>query len=425
MNEKEKKRIALVVNTLSSGGAEHVVANLSRALSDRFGVDIILNDDENITYPYCGNIVSVGMPADGNRMSGKYQIAAMARRTALLVRLRRKRRYSAVISFSDNTNMSNVLSRAGGGRSIISVRYSLEGLERSEHRTAHLHRFILRTCCALADKVVCCSEEISCELKEKYPKTGRKLEVIYNGVDLDHPGGIHAAERMKRTYDADEEASCPRIINIGRMSEQKAQWHLLYALRELKERGMRAGLTVLGDGTLRPQLEALAEKLGIDDQVSMPGWTEDIAVYLADSDAAVFTSDYEGFCNAILEAMSCGVPCISTDHRTGAREMIAPGTDCRIKVTDRIDHAEHGILIPVCSGDIGSSAGRKDGAVNTRPVTAEEVLLADAIEELLKDKSLACRYSEAGLKRARELSLKAAADRWARLILGNTDQKQH
>ena len=145
-NKVDKKRIALVVNTLSSGGAEHVAANLSRALSDRFEVDLILNDDVNISYPYSGNIISVGMPAGSDRMSAKYQMTALVKRTSLLKRLKRRRQYAATISFSDNTNLSNVLSRSSHGLTIISLRNSLEGRERSGGRSAYPRRLILRIC---------------------------------------------------------------------------------------------------------------------------------------------------------------------------------------------------------------------------------------------------------------------------------------
>ena len=78
------KRIAFVVNTLSSGGAERVVSNLSRMLSDRYHIDLILNDGWNINYPYSGEVISLGMPGEADRMQAGYQLRALAKRTALL-----------------------------------------------------------------------------------------------------------------------------------------------------------------------------------------------------------------------------------------------------------------------------------------------------------------------------------------------------
>lgn len=404
MSGKKRKKIALIVNTLSSGGAEHVAANLSRALSERYDVDIILNDGENIRYPYEGRIITLGMPPDSDRMSGKYQLSALIKRTVLLKRLKNENKYAAAYSFSDNTNLSNVLSGARFGRTVISARYSLAGKEKSEKRKSYINRLALAASCVLANTVVSCSEEIGDELKKKYLCRRGKLRVIYNGVD---PGEADNAVKAARTDGKGNNGrKIPEIISAGRLSEQKAQWHLLYALKVLKDRGIEAHLTILGEGPLRSELEDLCRELGIEGQVSMPGWVQDPYSYYADADTAVFTSSYEGFSNAILEALACGVPCISTDHSTGAREILAPETDWHKKITDRIERAQYGILVPVCE------AGMKPGAVR-RPAM-EEKLLADAIQAVVTGNYLADRYRKAGPARARELSLDRAVERWAK-----------
>ena len=412
-NKVDKKRIALVVNTLSSGGAEHVAANLSRALSDRFEVDLILNDDVNISYPYSGNIISVGMPAGSDRMSAKYQMTALVKRTSLLKRLKRRRQYAATISFSDNTNLSNVLSRSSHGLTIISLRNSLEGRERSGGRSAYPRRLILRICCALADKTVSCSEEIDDAIRVRNLKNSDRLAVIYNGVDLQSIRSIEEPE--ERTEIRGRAGDGLSVVMAGRMTEQKAQWHMLYALRELRARGIRPHLTILGDGPLRKDLEKLCCLLGIDDQVSMPGWVHDPYRYFKAADAVVCTSAYEGFCNVILEAMACGAPCISTDHKTGAREILAPGTDWKKKTTDHAEYAEYGILVPVCGGDQSDLISNTYNG-SARKILKGEIILADALQELLTNSELAERYVKAGMKRAQELSLEAAADKWAALL---------
>ena len=68
---ESKKRIALVVNSLSNGGAEKTAANLSRYLSGRYDIDLIVNDDAKPQYPYHGELFSLHMPENkphfGNR----------------------------------------------------------------------------------------------------------------------------------------------------------------------------------------------------------------------------------------------------------------------------------------------------------------------------------------------------------------------
>ena len=87
-----KKRIALIVNSLSGGGAEKTAANLSRLLSDRYSVDIIVNDDVHLQYSHQGRVLSLHMPEDNNRSNFTYQIKALFRRTRVLKKLKRKKK---------------------------------------------------------------------------------------------------------------------------------------------------------------------------------------------------------------------------------------------------------------------------------------------------------------------------------------------
>ena len=108
-----KDRVALVVNTLSGGGAEKTVANLSRELSRFYEIDIVVNDDVHLQYSYQGNVISLRMPSVKNRMSTFYQLKALAKRIRLLKKLKKERHYKAVLSFSEMTNLSNVMSGEG------------------------------------------------------------------------------------------------------------------------------------------------------------------------------------------------------------------------------------------------------------------------------------------------------------------------
>ena len=402
------KRIALVVNTLSSGGAERVAANLSRELSGSYDVDIVLNDSVNISYPYAGEIIAVGMPPDKDRSGSAYQIAALIRRTALLRRIKKKKKYAAVLSFSDNTNLSNILSGSKYGKTIISIRYSLTGKELSEGRKDFLRRAVLRICCRFADSVVCCSGEIRDQIDRAHYFSKDKLEVIYNGISK-----VQSIEKSGRERSLNNKS---RIITIGRLSEQKAQWHLLFALRELTDRGLRAELIILGEGKLRQQLEKLSRALGVDGSVSMPGWIEHPESFMRSANVAAFTSTFEGFSNAIAECLSYGIPCVSTDHTTGARELLAPDTRPQDKISDHIEYARYGILVPVCSGGIDETISSGDDTGTCREASFEEKLLADALQEILTDTDLSERYRKAGEDRAKQLSWEAAAEQWAEII---------
>ncbi|MBP3901504.1 MAG: glycosyltransferase, partial [Blautia sp.] len=359
-----KKRIALTVNTLSGGGAERAVSNLSRALSDRYDVDIVVNDKAHIDYPYKGRILSLHMPARGDRMGAVYQICALARRIRALGRMKRSGKYAAVISFSEMTNLANVLSGNKDARSIASVHIAAGRSRESGLKYRLFHAWLLPLTCRRADCTVSCSREIEDELIESYGLSRENSAVICNGLDIPH-----IRKKMSEKFsDPDERRFHDRkiLVSVGRMTQQKGQWHLLRAVKKLREDGIPVLLLLLGDGELRQALQEEVDRLGLSDCVDMPGFVENPYKYMARADALVMPSLYEGFSSVLIEAMACGAPVISTDHETGAREILAPDTDYRKKVTDRIEECAYGLLVPVCQGGPGedpmSGNGMSEGS---------------------------------------------------------------
>lgn len=104
----------------------------------------------------------------------------------------------------------------------------------------------------------------------------------------------------------------PHILAIGRMERQKNLSLALRAFAELR-RTSPARLTVLGDGPQRARLEALAQRLGITGDVTMPGFVADVPAYLARASLLLMTSRYEGFPAVPVEALAADVPVVATD----------------------------------------------------------------------------------------------------------------
>jgi glycosyltransferase involved in cell wall biosynthesis len=113
-------------------------------------------------------------------------------------------------------------------------------------------------------------------------------------------------------------------LNIGRLDPQKDQVTLLRAFARLARR-RDAGLIILGEGRERGRLERLARDLGVADRVIMPGWVPSIEPYFRAADLFVLSSAYEGFGLVLVEALSQGVPVVSTDCPSGPAEILADG----------------------------------------------------------------------------------------------------
>jgi glycosyltransferase involved in cell wall biosynthesis len=102
----------------------------------------------------------------------------------------------------------------------------------------------------------------------------------------------------------------------------------------------RVRLIILGEGTDRYELEQLVGRLGVKQDVLLPGFVPNPYPYLKRASAFVLPSLYEGLPTVLIEAMALGVPCIATDCESGPSEILARGL--------------HGTLTPV--GDVDSMA---------------------------------------------------------------------
>jgi glycosyltransferase involved in cell wall biosynthesis len=145
------------------------------------------------------------------------------------------------------------------------------------------------------------------------------FEVIYNPIEP--PPEIESTPEIEELWgDAGQ-----RIITVGSLKEQKNHALLLRAFAQLVPKRPSAKLMILGEGAVRPQLEALARDLGIADRLVMPGFALDPWPYLASASLFVLSSDYEGFPLVLAEAMYAGLPLVSTDCLSGPAELLDGG----------------------------------------------------------------------------------------------------
>ena len=113
-----------------------------------------------------------------------------------------------------------------------------------------------------------------------------------------------------------------RLLLVGRLEPQKDIPLALEVLTVLN-RSQPAHLTVLGEGYLRPQIEAQAARLGLKDQLSLPGFSNDIAAACRAADLLLITSRYEGGPGIAVEALAEALPLVSTDCSHFLREIIS------------------------------------------------------------------------------------------------------
>jgi glycosyltransferase involved in cell wall biosynthesis len=138
-----------------------------------------------------------------------------------------------------------------------------------------------------------------------------------------------------------KETSCENsghmVVAMGRLAPQKAFDVLLKAFARCATKHARWSLVILGEGNERRNLEALAADLGIMDRTKLAGNVRDPASILMRADLFVCPSRYEGFPNALLEAMACGLAVIATDCPSGPREIVHDGVNGVLVGVDDVD----------------------------------------------------------------------------------------
>jgi glycosyltransferase involved in cell wall biosynthesis len=105
----------------------------------------------------------------------------------------------------------------------------------------------------------------------------------------------------------------PALITTGRLVPNKGQELLIRMLPRVLERWPRCTLTIIGEGPARQSLERLAAELGVARQVKMLGLCDDVGERLAQADLFVYASWFEGFANAMAEAIAHGLPVVAVD----------------------------------------------------------------------------------------------------------------
>lgn len=391
-----KKNIAIIIPSLKTGGAEKVAAMLSRYLSQRgHSVTLFLeNPSRKGAFAYGGRIVALCSP----RVSNPW--IKMMYQARHLKGLKREYQIDCSISFMEESNFINILARQND-RVIISVRTYLSArLEEWGKKKSARYRFLIAALYNRADKIVALTQGVKQDLQGDFHCKGSKIRVIANPLDPD------AAQRKSCADGLPQNPGEKKVVAIGRLEDVKAHWYLIRAMKEVVRAYPQSHLYILGKGYNAPVLSRLADSLGIAGHVHLDGFCENVYAFLSQAQCFVLSSKVEGFGNGMLDALSCGVPVISTDCCCGPREILAPGTQRPGKL-DKPEYAEYGILVPA------PDSGKDNFSLRLTP---GENCLADAILKLLCDGKLRRHYALKACERAKAYEADAVFNEWEGLI---------
>ena len=391
------KNVAIIVQKLYGGGAERTAANLSLCLKDRYNVHLIVFNGSDIKYPYGGTLHDLKLPPAKGKVK---KFLTLLKRVSAVKKIKAENKIDVSISLMPGANRVNVLSKRED-KIITSIRNQMSLSKASTPAQLKKTGSQIRFSSKRSDCVVTLSDGVRDDLIKTFGINGDIIRTIYNPCD-----GELLRTAAIANIDKASVLGAHSITTMGRLLEQKGQWHLIRAMSEVVKSVSDAELYILGEGPLEQDLKKLVSEYGLTDHVNFLGFVEAPHAYVMNSSVFVFPSLYEGLGNVILEAMSCGVPCISADCLSGPREILAPKTAYKEDLP-AIEYAEYGVLV---------SVGDKGHMNSTEPLTKAEKQLADAIIEMLTDEALHDRYVEKSLERTKDFSPERISSEWAEVI---------
>jgi glycosyltransferase involved in cell wall biosynthesis len=297
-------KVTFVIGSLSSGGAERVLVLLADAfLKKGFHVSVVtLNGGESDFYTLSPGVhrVALGISSGVQTFFGFLKL-----RRALL-----SMQPDVIVSFIDRMNMLTLSATLGSDIPVVVS----ERIDPKAHRIGWFWTALRWQTYSRARRIVV---QTRGALNYFLPKFQTTACVIPNPV-VPPPPDQGPPERLPPK---------PFLIAMGRFSEQKRFDLLLHAFAGLCRDYPDWKLVIIGDGPLRRKWEALRDALGLADRVLLPGRVKNPSFWLKQADLFVLSSYFEGFPNALCEAMACGLPVISTDCPSGPRDIIREGLD--------------------------------------------------------------------------------------------------
>ncbi len=232
---------------------------------------------------------------------------------------------AALLSAKTHANLVAVWAKknaAGRTRIVVSERSTLSTvIQKSRKWRWRFSRPLIREVYSQADLVVAVSQGVADDVSSYTGLARERITAIYNPMLTDH---IRAQSLLPISHPWFNTGEIPIVLGVGRLVPAKDFSTLLKAFVQVRAT-RPARLVILGEGRERQALESLATELGIASDFSLPGFEANPYAYMTQASVFVLSSILEGLPNALIEALACGCPVVSTNCRSGPQEILNNG----------------------------------------------------------------------------------------------------
>lgn len=386
-----KKRVALIVSTLSNGGMERVAAQLSQMFTD-IGYEVylfVIFYDKRNAYAHKGKHVIIPYTFLENADNRLYENIILIENANNLKKVKRKYKVDISISFGHEMNVLNILS-GGWDRKILTVHSCMS--KRKDFKGVIYNKCFFKLY-NYAYKVVVVSRWCAIDLQKNFNIKGNKLITIYN-PSIKSPLSLESKEKENI------------VLVVGRLQDIKQQWHIIRAFSKVIQKVPNACLYFAGKGENEKYLRALVDRYEMKNNVHFLGFVKNIEEMYQKAKVVVFSSASEALPCSIIEAMQYGVPVVAADCPGGIREIIAP---------ELINEKEIKNMKLVSGGVLTS---RLDGKKYTEKekLTIAEKQLADGIILLLSNDKVHKEVSGNCYKISRRFGKDKVLKKWIKIM---------
>lgn len=378
-----KKNILIVIASLRLwGGAEKVATTLgTKLIEDWYSVHYLTFYNVDKKYLFKWSEICLDEKLTSNPLLNSYKLLQRARK---IKKVCKKHNIDTSISFMEEANFSNILSKVVRNKSkiIISIRQSVNVHTR-------IYKKLIKLLYNFANVIVPLVEEEKQNLVDNYNIKAEKIIIINNAIDMSKIESLKNKIIDKKHRNLFQE-DLLTFINMGRLTHQKNQELLIAVFQKFQKKYQKTQLIILWEGELRKDLE---NQIGNSKSIHLLWNQSNPYQFLHQSDCFVLTSNHEWFPNALLEAMATWLPVISTDCPTWPKEILQNHLDSFESVA-KLTQADYGILTPV--GDQQS--------------------LYDAMKLLYTDEDLRNHYKKRALTRAKDFEIEKIVKQWEGLF---------